>query len=350
MASSSILPFLNTQMFAVTENSPAGYIGQIIYNPLIKGNSNDPARRIEFLPLDRKMAALDYLIVSRNGSLYTRRPIDRELIHNNLTLFVTVLENGNNRDTLQVSVTILDVNDNAPVFSRQRYFGRVTENVSAGTQVQLSHPIMASDADSWPHDVIRFSLSGNGDNLFLIDSQTARISVLQDRSLDRERMSIYNLTVTASDGVFTSVAELDILIDDVDDQAPHISGFIPTIGVVALERAADRPELLNEGLIIVCADGSCSKPIDLEEKEPKQLAPGRMLATYSRFRNHLLQVLDDWIDVADRSTDEQSEEKILEHAFQRILYNSSILIHVNRFKNRSFIRCVMFNVPYIFYK
>jgi hypothetical protein len=106
---------------------------------------------------------------------------------------------------------------------------------------------------------------------------------------------------------------------------------------VALERSANRQEFRDEGVIIVCADGSCSTPIDVEQREPEELPPGRLMATYSRFRNHLLRVLDDWIDQAERAIDQTppDEEEILERAFQEILYNSSILIQVNNRFNSS---------------
>lgn len=319
-------------VFIVAENTPPGSIGQIVYPPHHIGQ-NESVRNFEFLPLDQRAPAWQYLRLSRNGTIYTRRSLDRESMTSNLTLFVTVRENGTeNRDTLHVSVTIADVNDNAPIFSSQRYLGRVFENVPAETKVRLGQPIRATDADMWPHNLTRYSLTGIGSRLFRIDPMAGEVLVVRSQSLDRERTPIYNLTVTATDGSLFSEVQLTILVEDVNDNVPQISGFVPTVGVVALERSADRQDLPDEGVIIVCADGSCSMPIDLEEREPEQLAPGRMMATYSRFRNHLLRLLDDWIDVAERSLDQTppDEEEILERAFREILYNSSILIQVTR--------------------
>lgn len=315
------------QVLTVAENVPASSIGQILYPSI----GNQSVRIVEFLPLDSRASGWEYLRLARNGTLYTRSPLDRESMASNLTLFVTVLENEENIDTLQVIVTIADVNDNAPMFGHQRYVGKVAENVAAGTKVRLNQPIRAHDADEWPHNITRFSLSGTGSRLFRIDPSIGEVLVVRSKSLDRERTPLYNLTVTATDGTLFSEVQLTILIEDVNDNAPQISGFVPTVGVVALERSADRQDLPDEGLIVVCADGSCSTPIDLEEREPEGLAPGRMLATYSRFRNHLLKVLDEWITVAERSLDQPppDEDEILERAFQEILYNSSILVQVN---------------------
>lgn len=317
--------------FSVVENAPAGPFGEIIYQPTNADESETGTEEtFQFVPLDQKAVGWGYFRLSRNGTLYTRRSLDRELMTSNLTLFVTVLENEQNRDTLQVTVTIVDVNDNPPVFNKQRYLGRVAENSAAGTRVRLVQAIRSSDADSWPHNVVHYSLTGNGSRLFRIDPIGGELSVVRSKSLDRERTPFYNLTVTATDGSLNSNAQLTILVEDVNDNAPIISGFFPTVGVVALERSANRQEFRDEGVIIVCADGSCSTPIDVEEREPQELPPGRLMATYSRFRNHLLRVLDDWIDQAERSIDQTppDEEEILERAFQEILYNSSILIQV----------------------
>lgn len=320
------------QVLTVAENIPATSIGQVLYTSIV----NQSVRMIEFLPLDPRASGWEYFRLARNGTFYTRGPLDRESMAPNLTLSVTVMENEENIDTLQVTVTIADVNDNAPVFGQQRYVGRVAENVAAGTKVRLNQPIRAHDADEWPHNVIQFSLTDTGNRLFRIDPSLGEVSVVRSKSLDRERTPLYNLTVTATDGTLFSQVQLTILIEDVNDNPPQISGFVPTVGVVALERSADRKDLSDEGVIVVCADGSCSTPVGLEEREPKGLATGRMLATYSRFRNHLLKVLDEWIDIAERSLDQPppDENEILERAFREILYNSSILIQVNH--NRVF--------------
>ena len=306
--------------FSVIENVPAGSFGQIVYqtNGDVLSES-DAAESFEFLPVDQKAPGWGYFKLARNGTLYTRRSLDRELMTSNLTLFVTVVEEEQNRDTLQVTITIVDVNDNPPVFSKQRYLGRVAENAPAGTHVRLRH----------------YSLTGNGSRLFRIDPIGGELSVVRSKSLDRERTPFYNLTVTATDGVLNTHAQLTILIEDVNDNAPIISGFFPTVGVVALERSANRQEFRDDDKIIVCADGSCSTPIDVDQREPEELPPGRLLATYSRFRNHLLRVLDEWIDQAERAIDQTplDEDEILERAFQEILFNSSILIQVNTLVN-----------------
>lgn len=315
-------PSIPRFLFNVTENSPAVTIGHIDY----------PDRKfLEFIQLEPNAFGWQWLKLARNGSLYCRRPLDFEETGANLTVFVAVRDQGRTIDTIQLVVRVLDVNDNPPVFQHERYVGRISENAAAGTAVRFNRTIKAIDPDGPLWNMTRYSLSGSNSRLFRIDVITGEITVVRTKSLDRERAQSYSLTVTASDGALSSTAQVTILVDDVNDNPPEIAGFVPAITVVALERSPDRQDLQNEGHIVVCADGSCSLPLNLEDGAPSQLPPGgRSLSTYSRFRTHLLRVLDEWIEQAERSVDQipPDENEILERAFQQILYNSTIFIQV----------------------
>ena len=307
--------------FNVTENSPAQSVGHINY----------PDRKlVEFTPLEPTAPGWQLLKIARNGTVYTRQPLDFER-NANVSLFVIVRDQGRGvlLDTVQVVVNVVDVNDNPPLFDRQIYHGHVKEDASAGTAVRFNQSVKAVDPDG-PRKATRYSLAGTHSRLFRIDSITGEVTIARSRSLDRERIPSYRLTVTASDGLLSSSAELSIVVDDVNDNPPEIAGFVPAVTVVTLERSPDRQDLNNEGRIVVCADGSCSTPINLDDGAPPQLPVGRSLSIYSRFRNHLFKILDDWIDEAERSKDQipPDENEILERAFQEILHNSSIFIQV----------------------
>ncbi len=309
-------------LFNVTENSPVGSLGQINY----------PDRKfLEFTPLEPTAHVWQWLKLARNGSLYSRKPLDFELTGTNLSAFVTVRDQGRTIDTVQLIVTVQDVNDNAPNFQHTRFVGRINENATAGTSVLFNPAIQAIDEDGSPWNITRYSISGSHSRLFRVDPISGRITLVRSRSLDRERAPSYSLIVTASDGLMTSQAQVIIDVDDVNDNPPEIAGFVPAVTVVALERSADRQDLQNEGRIVVCADGSCSLPINLDDGSPKELPPGgRSLSTYSRFRTHLFRVLDEWVDQAERSANPAlpDENEILEKAFREILHNSSIFIQV----------------------
>lgn len=86
--------------------------------------------------------------------------------------------------TTLLKVTLLDINDNPPVFIPTSYTLNINENISVGSSVTT---VMASDADSSTHgnNVINYSLSSA--KPFKIDSSTGKI--VTNSGLDRETKS-----------------------------------------------------------------------------------------------------------------------------------------------------------------
>lgn len=303
--------------FNVTENIADTVFGRIAY----PGDGSDS---YEYFPSDPISDNWLLLTIERNGTLLTRKGLDREQL-SNLTELVTVRDKDLVVDTVQLIVTVLDANDNAPVFTQSRYMGRVKENAPAGTIVRLDHRIECSDADGWPGNRTRLSLSGNGSRQFRIDPLTGELSVARSRAIDRERTSSYNLIVAATDEKFSSTAELTILVEDVNDNPPEIVSFFPALRVVALERSPERSQADHGDHIVICADGSCSEPIGLDEPDPK-LPIGRSASTFNKVRNQLLRVMDEWL--GDNNATLFDEEIVLDKAFQEVLHNATILIQV----------------------
>ena len=133
-----------------------------------------------------------------------------------------------NSSTL-LEITILDFNDERPVFPAST----VQANVSEGVAV-LPHPVtqlLASDGDQGSNALVRYSiLTGNNGSVFSINSRTGWLEVVS--MLDRERTSQYLLVIEARDlgapPLFSTV-NVVISILDVNDNAPQFStGFFPT--------------------------------------------------------------------------------------------------------------------------
>jgi len=317
--------------FHVTENAPPSAIGRIVYPP----SGPFGKKKFEFLPLKTKGGEWPKeLRLARNGTLYTRAPLDRE-IDSNFTLSVIVQDKGRDRDTVQLIVTVIDVNDNAPEFEHSHYIGRINKNASAGEVLRFEEstgPIQAFDLDSGPYNnAIRYSLTGQGSGFFRIDSVTGEVAVVRSKSMNRDKNPVYNLTVTAKDGVWSSTAQLTIVVEDANALPPEISGFLPSENVVALERAADRKDLLLEKQIVVCADGTCSAPVTVDEDDnPPKMPNGQSMATFNSFRSKILSMMDEWLDSAERSLEDSppDEDEMLEQAFQKIMHNSSIFIQL----------------------
>uniref|UniRef100_A0A803V3X3 Cadherin domain-containing protein n=1 Tax=Ficedula albicollis TaxID=59894 RepID=A0A803V3X3_FICAL len=124
--------------------------------------------------------------------------------------------------TARIRVTVLDANDNAPVFSQAEYTVRVPEDVSVGSTLLI---VTATDADEGVNGHVEYSLKKVSDrtsNIFHLDSESGEISVF--RILDYEEGDSYELEVQARDGGgLFDAAKVTIIVTDVNDNAPEIS-------------------------------------------------------------------------------------------------------------------------------
>ncbi|XP_061163889.1 protocadherin Fat 4-like [Saccostrea echinata] len=160
-----------------------------------------------------------------NGKLYIAKPLDRET-RDLYKLTVMAQDHGIPPRSSEVNVTIhiLDSNDNRPRFLNQTYSFYVSENVPPGEKIGA---VKALDADIGRNAELAFLLSEDQDN-FTIDFQTGEITTL--RTYDREALisetgkDYYSVEVTVMDnGVKrqedTITAHIYIL--DQNDNPPH---------------------------------------------------------------------------------------------------------------------------------
>ena len=93
-----------------------------------------------------------------------------------------------------LSITLSDVNDNAPQFNQSLYHAYVRENMPATTWVFTAN---ATDADSPKNAVIQYSIvGGSGRELFTIDSRSGKITT--KAIFDYEEQNMYTLDILAS--------------------------------------------------------------------------------------------------------------------------------------------------------
>uniref|UniRef100_A0A8V0Y9A2 Cadherin domain-containing protein n=1 Tax=Gallus gallus TaxID=9031 RepID=A0A8V0Y9A2_CHICK len=122
-------------------------------------------------------------------------------------------------DSARVSISVTDVNDNAPEISVRSALSEISEDAAPGTVVALLH---VQDRDSGANGEVRCSL-GEGVPFRLERALDDYYSVVTARELDRERASEYNVTVRAADGgspALRSGAVLALRVLDVNDNAP----------------------------------------------------------------------------------------------------------------------------------
>ncbi|KAM9356725.1 uncharacterized protein ABDE67_004310 [Symphorus nematophorus] len=162
-------------------------------------------------------------IGQKHSELVLVKELDREQ-ENELKLLLTALDGGSPQrsGTATIHVTVLDANDNAPVFSQTVYKASLPENSPVDTVVVA---VSAADADAGPNGDITYNFDHVSDDhvsLFSLDHKTGDIRVIG--SIDYETETSIELRVRAKDGPgLTSYCTVIIDITDVNDNPPVIS-------------------------------------------------------------------------------------------------------------------------------
>ncbi|KAG8539626.1 hypothetical protein GDO81_020622, partial [Engystomops pustulosus] len=160
----------------------------------------------------------------QSGIIVLEQPLDREVQSSyNITV------KASDRSPLQplssfavVTITVLDVNDNPPVFERRDYLVTVPEDTAIGTQVMF---VFAASKDIGSNAEITYSFrTGNEHGKFKINPKTGAIVVINP--LDYEGCKNFYLVVEAKDGgspPLSAVATVNINLTDVNDNPPTFS-------------------------------------------------------------------------------------------------------------------------------
>ncbi|KAJ7358979.1 hypothetical protein OS493_019884 [Desmophyllum pertusum] len=166
-------------------------------------------------------------INNQTGVVSVKGSIDREKIKEySLTIQAEDAGHPSSRKAFaDLTIKVLDENDNPPLFKEISYEAAIAENSIAGQTVVPTVAISATDADEGANAKIMFSfLKGHGSDNFKINSTTAVITTRYNSSLDREKNDTYHLTLVATDGGNkTSSVPLVVKITDVNDERPRFS-------------------------------------------------------------------------------------------------------------------------------
>ncbi|XP_030315233.1 protocadherin gamma-A10-like [Calypte anna] len=166
-------------------------------------------------------ASENFQLNSESGVIRLLRSLDFEEGHF-YELKVQAEDGGGLSDTAKVTVTVTDVNDNAPELTVTSLLSEISEDAPSGTVVALLH---VQDFDSGANGQVRCSLDG-GVPFRLVKTLENYYRVETSRELDREKVSEYNVTVRAADGgspALWSSAVLALRVLDVNDNAPVFS-------------------------------------------------------------------------------------------------------------------------------
>ncbi|XP_075466227.1 protocadherin Fat 1 isoform X4 [Ascaphus truei] len=193
-----------------------------------------------------------------SGIISLEKPLDREL-QAVYTLTVKATDQGLPRklsSAASVIVSVLDINDNPPVFEHREYGSTRLEDVDIGTEVLQ---VYATSRDIEANAEITYKIvSGNEHGKFSINPVTGIIFILQ--SLDYETAPEYYLTVEATDGgtpPLSDVATVNINVTDVNDNSPIFSQNTYT-AVIGEDAVPGQPVLM---LVADDADGPLNSHI-----------------------------------------------------------------------------------------
>ncbi|XP_060743340.1 protocadherin Fat 3-like [Tachysurus vachellii] len=154
------------------------------------------------------------------------KALDREKIPN-LDLLITAVDGGSPAltGTLTIKVNILDVNDNAPVFTKSLYKVSVAEDTTVGTTI-IS--VQARDLDEGLNGEIMYSFmshtSQNIMNRFEIDSESGNVKIKSE--IDYEENNAFEIRVQAIDkGNVAMSGHTKLLVEvlDVNDNQPIVT-------------------------------------------------------------------------------------------------------------------------------
>ncbi|XP_055449636.1 protocadherin Fat 1 isoform X3 [Psammomys obesus] len=203
-------------------------------------------RKISYSLIDS--ADGQFSINELSGIIQLEKHLDREL-QAVYTLTLKAVDQGLPRKlsaTGTVVVSVLDINDNPPVFEYREYGAAVSEDILIGTQILQ---VYAASRDIEANAEITYSIiSGNEHGKFSIDSKTGAVFVIEN--LDYESSHEYYLTVEATDGgtpSLSDVATVNINVTDINDNSPVFSQ--DTYTTVVSEDAA-----LEQSVITIMAD------------------------------------------------------------------------------------------------
>ncbi|KAF6716279.1 Protocadherin-16 [Oryzias melastigma] len=149
------------------------------------------------------------------GSITTTAIMDRE-IFTQTKLVVTATDRGSPRlaGSATLTVIIVDQNDNSPTIPLPQEI-RIPENTLIGTEITL---VTGNDVDSSPALSYSLQLDPTALGKFGIHRYTGGVSVTG--ALDFEEKTWYTLTVQATDSQHQTEANITIVVEDINDNAP----------------------------------------------------------------------------------------------------------------------------------
>ncbi|XP_038131614.1 protocadherin gamma-A5-like isoform X30 [Cyprinodon tularosa] len=159
---------------------------------------------------------------NKNVEMVLQKPLDREK-QQQINLVLTATDGGvpQMSGTMLIVITVLDANDNSPVFTQQIYKATVTENSPIATVVAT---VKATDADEGTNSKITYSIRNTLDDVrktFKINQENGQVTLIGNTDFEDSRS--YEIHLLAMDeGGLTDSCKLIVEVQDTNDNIPEI--------------------------------------------------------------------------------------------------------------------------------
>ncbi|XP_078299997.1 protocadherin gamma-B2-like [Panthera onca] len=211
------------------EDSPPGTV-----IALIKTRDRDSGENGEVYCRILGKAAFILKSYSKNYyKLVTDGPLDREENPEyNITIMATDRGKPPLSSSINITLHIADVNDNAPVFEQVFYLVHIAENNPPGASIAQ---VRASDPDLGPNGRVSYSIVASDLEPRALASYVSVSAqsgvVFAQRAFDHEQLRAFELTVQARDQgspALSANVSLRVLVGDRNDNAPRV--LYPALG------------------------------------------------------------------------------------------------------------------------
>ncbi|KAG8182644.1 hypothetical protein JTE90_018480 [Oedothorax gibbosus] len=216
-----------------------------------------------------------FRVEGASGSLFLARPLDYEE-KNTYILNISAFDGGTPRlaSTAEVTIYLIDVNDNVPRFSSTAVVRQIEESIPPNTPIVT---LMAQDRDSGTNGKVLFNISHEDPpgGHFAIQPETGVLYTT--KLIDREYSDTFRLTVVATDQAEDVTKRLSvekivtIIVEDVNDNAPTFlsmdAGVLPggkEKGYKIMTLSARDPDANNNGMVTYELEGGDSALFTLD--------------------------------------------------------------------------------------
>nr|DAA06614.1 TPA_inf: protocadherin gamma b12 isoform [Anolis carolinensis] len=162
----------------------------------------------------------------QSGKTYVKLVLKKQLDHESESIFhltLMALDGGKSlkTGTVKIWITVIDVNDNSPVFSQELYTVNLKENTPRRSLVVQ---VKATDKDAGSNGQVTYNFRNIPERArqkFSLDSKDGKITIKE--ALDFEESERYLVAVEARDGGgLATHSKVEIKVLDENDNAPEV--------------------------------------------------------------------------------------------------------------------------------